>query len=149
MLGKLDSEIRDAETRIARERHNLAGSLHDTTQRVRTSIVSPQALAAFAVAGFILGDLTRTRRTRAPEARQTLRSSVLGLLMSGAMALIKAQYGSPWSFAAEMMGKANARRPGPAPERPASSDAGVYDAAEDLPRSFVRREPAAATVRYH
>lgn len=110
MLGKLDHEIRDTEARIARERQMLFGSLHDTGARVRYNFISPGALAAFAAAGFILGDVLRSRRRRPPEAAKTIRSSLFGLLASGAMALVKARYGSPWGLAAEVLQKTNAPR---------------------------------------
>lgn len=109
MLGKLDSEIREAEARIARERHLLAGSLHATGDRVREKVISPPALTAFAVAGFIAGDITRRRRPHPAETKKTLKASVGGLLLSGAMALVKARYGSPWNLAGEVLGKVNDR----------------------------------------
>jgi hypothetical protein len=113
MLGKLDHEIRDTEARIARERQMLVGSLHRTGTRVRDTVISPGALAAFAAAGFILGDVLRSRRrhaTSAPSQARTIRSSLFGLLASGAMALIKARYGSPWGLASEVLHKANGTR---------------------------------------
>jgi hypothetical protein len=115
MLGKLDHEIRDTEARIARERQTLVGSLHDTSRRVRDTVISPGALAAFAAAGFIFGDVLRSRRrhaSSAPSQGRTIKSSLFGLLASGAMALVRARYGSPWALASEVLQKANgSRRP--------------------------------------
>lgn len=126
MLGKLDHEIRDTEARIARERQMLIGSLQHTGHRVRETMISPRALAGFAAAGFVLGDLMRSRRRRrGPEPARpakTLRSSLFGLLASVGMALIKARYGSPWGLASEVLQKTNGRRPanggGDGPRRP-------------------------------
>jgi hypothetical protein len=149
MLGKLDSEIRDTETRIARERNMLAGSLQDTGHRVRTSVASPQALTAFAVAGFILGELTRNRREREQDTTKTLRSSLVGLLVSGAMALIKARYGSPWHLAAEVMGHARGRRADASRATPAGPPPDHDGEGATFAAQYAARPIDPQTVRYH
>jgi hypothetical protein len=113
MLGKLDHEIRDTELRIAHERQMLVGSLQHTGHQVRETLISPRALAVFAAAGFVLGDFMRSRRRRGRERAQqakTIKSSLFGLLLSGALALVKARYGSPWGLASAVLQKTNGRR---------------------------------------
>jgi hypothetical protein len=118
MITKFDEEIHEVEERLAREREALVHQAEDLGHTAREAAISPKGLLAAAAVGFMLGELTRARRT--PHAAvhangQASRTLGLGGLLGGtALALIKAKYGSPgalsraaWEFAAAQ----RARRP--------------------------------------
>lgn len=111
MHTKYDDEIREVEARLAFEREALLNGAENLTDTAKRMAASPKGLLAAAAVGFAIGELTRGKRRR---ARNDQASSVapkavgLGGVLGGvALALVRAQFGSPlgmgraaWEYAA-------------------------------------------------
>ena len=104
----LDDEIYRLENRIASRKGQLTYVGRATGRRALRKLASPAALAAAAAVGFAAGGFGRKRRNGAnghERAASAGASGVAGLLMSGAMWFVRAQYGSPANFARAMIEK--------------------------------------------
>jgi len=105
---KLDDEIYRLESRIASRKGQLTYVSRATGRRALRGLASPAALAAAAAVGFAAGGLGRRRRNGAnghDRAAKAGASGIAGLLASGAMWFVRAQYGSPANFARAMLEK--------------------------------------------
>jgi len=105
---KLDDEILRLESRIVSRKGQLTYVSRATGRRALHSLASPAALAAAVAMGFAAGGLGRRRSDGAnghERAAKAGASGVAGLLLSGAMWLLRAQYGSPANFARAMLEK--------------------------------------------
>jgi len=104
----LDDEIRRLESRIASRKGQLTYVSRATGRRAMHGLASPGMLAAGVAVGFAAGSLGRRRRNGAnghDRAAKAGASGIVGLLTSGAMWLVRAQYGSPANFARAMIEK--------------------------------------------
>lgn len=101
---QLDDEIMRIERRIAARKRELGALGEATGRRALERLTSPLALAGAVALGFAVGGLGR-RREKPPARRaedsttRSLLSGVAGLLASGAMWFIRAQYGGPAGLA--------------------------------------------------
>lgn len=109
MLLKLDDEIHRLEKRIASRKGQLTYVSRATGRRARRSLASPVTLAAAVAVGFAAGGGLGGRRHNGvnghDRAAKAGASGIAGLLMSGAMWFVRAQYGSPANFARAMIEK--------------------------------------------
>jgi hypothetical protein len=94
MMMHLESEIREVEARIARERDAMALALGDCVESARNAAVAPKSLLTVAAVGYVLG--TAAKRRAAPQAKP--RSRLGTFLGSVALSVFQARYGSPWSL---------------------------------------------------
>ncbi len=99
-MSKYDEDIRVVEERLVREREALAHQAERIVQNARNTAASPKGLLVAGAIGFLIGELSRPRHHHhhsAPSATQT--KIGLGSLVGGvALALMRAQYGSPLGF---------------------------------------------------
>lgn len=95
MTTRLEQEIGAVETRLARTRSDLAALAAEWVGGAREAIASPRSLLGVAAIGFFLGEALR-RPSRLEPAK---RRGVAGLLAGGALALVRARYGSPLALA--------------------------------------------------
>jgi len=123
---QLDPEIDKVEARIVRRRHELARIAEEGKQRAKEQgrlavrkLTSPGALAGAAVIGFLVGGgavrrhrkekvaVARSGRRRSDPAgaRTAAKSGVIGALMTGAMWLVRARFGSPAGLATYLMAR--------------------------------------------
>jgi hypothetical protein len=113
MLTRYDEEIREVEARLSFERVALAHGAEDFAHAAKCKAVSPKGLGIAAAVGFLLGELTRPRHGRAKQAAQSsVAPSAVGLggLLGGlALALIRAQFGSPLGMGKAAIEYASAR----------------------------------------
>jgi hypothetical protein len=93
----LEHEIGAVETRLARERGDRAARADEWAGCAREAISSPQSLLGVAAIGFFLGEALRGSRRAEPARRG--RRGLAGLLAGGALALVRARYGSPVALA--------------------------------------------------
>jgi hypothetical protein len=102
MNSKYDDEIREAESRLMRDRQALVAQAEDLSATARDAASSPKGLGVAFAIGFILGELTAPRRPRKSHAAQTVDTTkkvgLGGLLGSALFAYIRSQYGSPWAI---------------------------------------------------
>src|SRR5262245_12791383 len=113
-----DPDIAKVEQRIMRRRHQLASIAQETGQRAMHTLSSPGVLTGAAVLGFLVGggavrrhhegSLRSGRRRNDPAARKAKRTGVLGALMTGAMWLVRARFGSPAGLAHYIMSRRHA-----------------------------------------
>ena len=90
----IDRDIRETELRLAWRRHQLDHGAHELARTALRKLASPAALAGVALAGFILGGTVAGRRHSAQ--RSALKTSgFTGLLLSGALALLRARFANP------------------------------------------------------
>lgn len=115
-MDRYDEEIRQLEERLMHEREALVHRADDLTQRARALAASPKGLLAAAAVGFMLGELSRPRRYRHDEERDRIprKLGFSGVVGGVALALIKAQYGSPLAFGRAVLDFIAARRARPA-----------------------------------
>jgi len=108
-LPQLDDEIDRLEKRIASRKGQLTYVGRSTGRRALGVISSPATLAAAVAVGFVAGGGLRRARHNGPNghdrAAKAGASGVAGLLFSGAMWFVRAQYGSPANFARAMIEK--------------------------------------------
>jgi hypothetical protein len=113
-----DKEIYEVEQRIALRRTQLGRHSREASSRALQALASPVALAAAAALGFFAGGglARRHREPPHPERRKSdhmkaaKATGLAGLLTTGAMWFIKAQYGSPVHFAQVMLEKFQRRK---------------------------------------
>jgi hypothetical protein len=102
MNSKYDDEIREAESRLMRDRQALVAQAEDLSATARDAASSPKGLGVAFAVGFILGELTAPRRPRKSHAAQTVDTTkkvgLGGLLGSALFAYVRSQYGSPWAI---------------------------------------------------
>jgi hypothetical protein len=115
----LDPEIDKVEARIVQRRHELSRITKETGQRAMHMLTSPGALAGAAVVGFLVAGgavrrhhhnktaIARSGRRRSDPAgaRAAAKSGVIGALMTGAMWLVRARFGSPAGLATYLMSR--------------------------------------------
>jgi hypothetical protein len=139
MSTKYDDDIREAESRLVRDRELLLMQAADLTASARELASSPKGLLAAFVVGFILGELTAPRRSRqqAPKKSQftqsadtTAKMGLGGLIGSALFAYARSRYGSPWEMGRSAWNyyRQQARRraetqPRPSAPRPAAAPA--------------------------
>lgn len=110
---KLDEEIVEVEKRIAGRKTDITRVGKETGRRTLDGLASPVTLAGALALGFAAGG--RLGRKRPPERRhdraaKAKATGVVGLLMSGAMWFVRAQYGSPVGLAQALMQKFQHRK---------------------------------------
>lgn len=105
-MKHLDQDIEEIEQRIARRRLEIEQTARETGQLAMRKLSSPAVLLGVAALGFLAGGGVRRREPkRYPDRRKTAQAAaakktgVAGLLMTGAMWLIKSQLGSPAAIA--------------------------------------------------
>jgi hypothetical protein len=110
----LDDEIYEVEQRLTRRRAEIPRVARAAGRSALDKVASPAGLAVAVAVGFIAGGGLRRGGARLPERRKEERRqdtqkkkgiAVGSLLMSGAVALIRAQYGSPFGMAQALLGK--------------------------------------------
>ena len=106
----LDDEIYEVEERITRRRAELPRVARAAGQGALHALASPAGLAAAAAVGFLAGGGLRRAKRKAPVDRrksaEKSKGAVIGsLLMSGVIAIIRAQFGSPAGMAHALLGK--------------------------------------------
>jgi hypothetical protein len=110
-----DQEIYEVEKRIAERRQRVEAAFKATGRQTLRALSSPWALAAAALAGFLLaGGLRAVRRRDAHiQRRRTDKRAKTGTVSSIAMAaatwFIKSQFGSPVDMARFFIGKVKSR----------------------------------------
>ena len=111
-----DREIHEVEERIARRRHQVEYVARETGRRAFVALTSPGALVAAAVVGFLAGGGVGRKRPHYIERRKEEKATraakatgIAGVLMSGAMFLVRQQFGSPLGLARFILSK-TARR---------------------------------------
>ena len=112
-----DQEIYEIEERIARRRHNVEFVAKQSARRAFVALTSPGALAAAAVLGFLAGGGVGKKRTRHVERRKSeatkkaaKATGIAGVLMSGAMFLVRQQFGGPVGLAQFILQKVQGHR---------------------------------------
>jgi hypothetical protein len=113
MHTKYDQEIKEVEARLTYEREALVHGAEDLTHTAKRMAASPKGLlAAFAV-GFLVGEFTRPKRRRSERSDASAAPKAVGLggVLGGvALALIRAQFGSPLGMGRAALEYAAARR---------------------------------------
>ncbi len=112
---EIDDEIRQVETRIAGVRTGLRLNGKQAGRKALDGLASPVTIAVALALGFAAGG---GLRRKAPERRRAdsdtrkaaAASGVAGLLMTGAMWFIRAQFGSPMGLAQAVMSKVSPKR---------------------------------------
>jgi len=110
----LDDEIFAVEERIARRRSELPRLARSTRRRALHALASPAGLAAAAAVGFLLGGAGARRTRGAKQAKAERKGGAVALtaqlLMTGAVALIRSQFGSPAGLAQHVLERFQSRR---------------------------------------
>lgn len=113
---KYDDEIRVVEERLVREREALAYQAERLGQKARDTAASPKGLVVAAAVGFLIGELSRPRHhhhhsQHSPHSATPTKKIGLGGVIGGmALALMRAQYGSPLGFGRAALAYAADRR---------------------------------------
>ena len=110
MSKQIEHEILEVEQRIARRRMSVDLTARAAWHRSVSKVFSPVGLLSAAALGFVTVAAVLRRRPKIVERRRGGRSGgkwagVLGLLASGGLALLKAQYGSPVNMAHSVLGQ--------------------------------------------
>ena len=108
-----DQEIFDVESRIATRRAQLALHSREAGRRAMQKLTSPVALIGAVALGFFVGGglAKREKKPEHPERRKSdhmkaaKATGIVGTLVTGAMWVIRARYGSPMRFAQAMLEK--------------------------------------------
>lgn len=117
----LDDEIYELEQRLTRRRIEIPRVARAAGRSALDRVASPAGLAVAVALGFLAGGGLR-RRADFPDRRERVRRkdeekkkgiAIGSLLMSGAIALIRAQYGSPFGMAQAMLQKLQTRKAAP------------------------------------
>jgi hypothetical protein len=123
----LDPDIDKVEARIVRRRHELAqhrrelkSAAQQTRRRTMHALSSPGALIGAAAVGFLAGGGFSRRHNGhdTSSARRSARTGVAGALMTGAMWLVRARFGSAAGLAHYLMQKGQLLQKGPRLRRP-------------------------------
>jgi hypothetical protein len=120
-----DKEIFDLESRIAARRAQLSLHSREAGRRAMQTLTSPVALIGAAALGFFAaGGLSkREKKPDHPERRKSdhlkaaKATGIVGTLITGAMWVIRAQYGSPTRFAQAMLEKFQSKKGQVSPRR--------------------------------
>lgn len=110
----IEQEIHDLEQRMARRRHEVADTARTARDRVKRKLVSPVGLAAAGAIGFLL-TASLFRKKRAPvyveagKVKGGAAISALGMLMPVALAVVRAQFGSPAGLAQYVLARMKKR----------------------------------------
>lgn len=113
-MKDIDDEIRRLEQRMARRRREIAGAAHAAKQRARRKLLSPGGLIAAAGLGF-LATVGFLRKRTAPvhasrdNANGGAAVGAIGMLMPIALAIVRAQFGSPAGLAQYVLAKVRLR----------------------------------------
>lgn len=113
-----DQEIFDVEKRLAQRRAQLGHDAHQAGHLAMQKLTSPVALIAAAGIGFLLANsfARRHREPPHPERRKedhlkkAKATGIAGILTTGLMWVIKAQYGSPVQAAQALLQKFSGSR---------------------------------------
>lgn len=112
-----DPEIVEVEQRLARRRVQLEHTVHETGQRALKSLASPAVLIGVVALGFLAGAGVSRRKAPSDSKREKAeRTGFAGLLMTGAMWLIKQQLGNPAQIAQLILSRMN-RNKSPSSDR--------------------------------
>lgn len=114
----LDDEIYEVEERLARRRAELPRVARATGRSAMHKLASPAGLAAAAALGFLAGGGFGRNRNhpvkpvveRRKQKEQTKGIAIGSLAMSAAIALIKAQFGTPAEMARVLLQKIQSRK---------------------------------------
>lgn len=117
-----DPDIETVEARITRRRHDLNRVTQETGHRAMKVLASPGALVGAAVVGFLAGggigrkkphpSTARSgRRRHDPAGARAAKTGIAGALMTGAMWLVRARFGSGAGLAKYVMSRLPSRRP--------------------------------------
>jgi len=100
IMRKYDDEIHAVEERLVREREALAYQAQRLAQTARSAAASPKGLLVAAAIGFLIGELSRPRHHHHHSVSGATQAKIgLGSVLGGlALALMRAQYGSPLGF---------------------------------------------------
>jgi hypothetical protein len=120
-----DKEIFDLESRIAARRAQLSLHSREAGRRAMQTLTSPVALIGAAALGFFAaGGLSkREKKPDHPERRKSdhlkaaKATGIVGTLITGAMWVVRAQYGSPTRFAQAMLEKFQSKKGQVSPRR--------------------------------
>jgi hypothetical protein len=113
----LDDEIYEVEQRLTRRRAEIPRVARAAGRSALDKVASPGGLAVAVALGFLAGGGLRRKGKTLPERREGERRqetqkkkgiAIGSLLMSGAIALIRAQYGSPFGMAQAILEKLQA-----------------------------------------
>ena|SRR6185436_13894074 len=112
-MKKLDEQIAAVENRIARRRLSVELTSRALWRRTVAKVASPAGLLSAGALGFLTVAAIFRRRPKIVERRKGGRApgkwgSVLGLVASGAFALLKTQYGGPVQMANKVVQQINA-----------------------------------------
>jgi hypothetical protein len=116
-----DPEIVEVEQRLARRRTQLEHTLHETGQRAVKTLASPAVLVGVVALGFLAGAGISRRKAPVKERRREKaeKTGFAGMLMTGALWLLKQQLGNPAQIAQLILSrvkhKSAAYTPPPAP----------------------------------
>ena len=95
-----DPEILEVEQRLARRRVQLEHTLHETGQRAVKTLASPAVLIGVVALGFLAGAGVSRRKAPSDSRRQKAeKTGFAGMLMTGALWLLKQQLGNPAQIA--------------------------------------------------
>ena len=108
-----DQEIFDVEKRLAQRRTQLKYDVQEAGHLAMQKLASPVALLAAAGIGFVLANSFARRRREPPHPerrksdhlKKAKATGIAGVLTTGAMWLIKAQFGSPVQAAQVLLQK--------------------------------------------
>ena len=112
---KLDDEIVQIENRIAGRKTQLTHVSKATGKRALDGLASPVTLAGALALGFAVGGRLGKRKPEKPQRRtedtkkKAAMGGIAGLVVSGAMWFIRAQYGGPAGLAQVLMEKFSRR----------------------------------------
>jgi hypothetical protein len=113
-----DQEIFEVEKRLALRRTQLKRHAGEASKRAMQALASPVALIAAAGLGFLAANSFARRRREPPHperrksdhTKAAKATGLAGLLTTGAMWFIKAQYGSPVRAAQSLLEKFQSRK---------------------------------------
>ena len=115
-----DQEIYQVEERIAARRHQAEYLAKESARRAFVALTSPGALVAAAVVGFLAGGgVGKKKQTHYVERRRSddtttkkaaKATGLAGVLMSGAMFVIRHKFGGPFGLAQFIMQKVQGHR---------------------------------------
>ena len=118
-----DNEIYEVEQRIAARRARLAAESREAGRRAMQKLASPVSLVGAAVLGFLAASAMakRQQKPQHPERRKSdhikaaKATGITGVLLSGAMWYIRAQWGSPMKAAQALLEKWQKGKARPSP----------------------------------